>query len=294
MCGIIGCMIRNPEFVKSDLNSIYDSQKHRGQNGFGYALENSSIFKRYRTTTFSDIYEKIEEENFEEGDIFLFHHRMPTSTRNIEHCNHPITSEEKDLMIIHNGIITDSISNFPGHHFETKDYNYDDNSYGIKYYGYYELNKKENFKVTDSEFIVHSIQNFLDEGKDFNESLKNVTEKYLFSSFLLIRKNDDKIYFGSNNQDLLCFSLHNNLWLSSECPLNINSIDLANAYGYIDKNGKIYEWDIEADNNFLQYQNGYSLDYERYGNEKKEKEWNEKSDKNQATEIWKKYKYDLW
>ena len=282
MCGIIGCVIKNPEYIKKDLYLIYENQKRRGQNGFGYAISNSSSFKRFRTKVFPEIKDKIEKENFNEGDIFLFHHRLPTSTSNGIKYNHPIMNRDHNIMIIHNGIINDSIKNFPSYKFETKDY-----SIG---------------KITDSEFLIPTFQNFLNEGQDFDLALKNITEKYLFSAFFLIRKGNQKLYFGSNNQDLASFNLHENLWMSSEYPFKIKGTSLINTCGWIDINGKIDIKNLDLDNDFFNYQYGYSLDYWRCNKAKKEKreikydtEINDENEReNEKIELWKKYKYDLW
>ena len=181
------------------------------------------------------------------------------------------------MMIIHNGIINDSLKNFPYYKFETKDY-----SVG---------------KITDSEFLIPTIQNFINKGQDFDSALKNITEKYLFSSFFIIKKGSQKLYWGSNNQDLVYFRSHDNLWISSEYPIEFDGTCLINTYGWADMNGDLEIENLDLDNNFIDY--SYGLDYWRNNSKAKEEKWSRKfesEDENEdktKNELWRNVKYDL-
>lgn len=114
MCGILTYInapaSRLPQLVSSGLHE----QHRRGMDGAGYVLvlhsaPQSPIVKRFLSPfhALSQLSRDIDSIGRNERRVSLaFHHRLPTSTANVEQCNHPIQSGRSFL--IHNGIISNS------------------------------------------------------------------------------------------------------------------------------------------------------------------------------------------
>ena len=80
----------------------YTAQKSRGVRGFGYiAVENGKIKRVVRSTTEAGIERELKQETASE---ILFHHRLPTSTPNVEDSTHPIVIKNKLLKYMRSSI----------------------------------------------------------------------------------------------------------------------------------------------------------------------------------------------
>jgi predicted glutamine amidotransferase len=105
MCGIIYAknLIDNHP-VNNLVKILYENQKERGQLGFGFVGLNAEQIGTYRATDEEDIMKYLNEHQYDE---FLFHHRLPTSTRNTLKSTHPfvIEMDDKRYYFMHNGII---------------------------------------------------------------------------------------------------------------------------------------------------------------------------------------------
>lgn len=106
------------------------------------------------------------------------HHRYPTSTDNKSHCNHPIANEAQDIFIIHNGVMGNNKKDLDHQHtFETQD--------GKKY--------------TDSEVVVHIIEELLADGKTFEQAILALPDKLKGSYALaIVHKAEHRIYLLKN------------------------------------------------------------------------------------------------
>jgi len=127
ICGIIGCVIRDPKGVRKNLRWIYTSQKERGGKGAGFSIYRPSAgtINRVRAKKPQKLLKHKDLGNLRAGDLLLFHHRLPTSTPNIEACNHPIVNEDGTLHLIHNGWVISAsyhhdLLRKKGHVFETE------------------------------------------------------------------------------------------------------------------------------------------------------------------------------
>jgi glucosamine 6-phosphate synthetase-like amidotransferase/phosphosugar isomerase protein len=127
ICGIIGCVIRDPRGVKKNLRWIYTSQKERGMRGAGFSIYRpaTGTIDRVRAKKPQKLLKDSHLDNLRAGDMLLFHHRLPTSTPNIEACNHPIVNEDGTLHLIHNGWVISASYHYDllrkkGHVFETE------------------------------------------------------------------------------------------------------------------------------------------------------------------------------
>lgn len=107
MCGIVYVKRKDNRPAYKSVLKRYRNQKGRGTEGFGYvAIHNGAVVSYKRSATEKEIIKAIEKETAEE---ILFHHRMPTSTPNVEEAAHPILVESNYLkhqfFVAHNGVI---------------------------------------------------------------------------------------------------------------------------------------------------------------------------------------------
>jgi glutamine phosphoribosylpyrophosphate amidotransferase len=107
MCGIIHKKAVKG-MVKDDIAKLYELQKSRGTDGFGYLpIKNGKIGKLRQAETEKEIMAMLDKETANE---ILFHHRYPTSTPNFIEATHPIVVDNKNLTykyyVVHNGVIS--------------------------------------------------------------------------------------------------------------------------------------------------------------------------------------------
>lgn len=109
MCGLVGLFSKKGRPVGQQVFSLYKSQHTRGKEGFGYLAisDDWKLLAVNRAKTESGIKELIMKDK---APIILFHHRMPTSTKNTIGTTHPIFVSSKELeydyFFAHNGVIT--------------------------------------------------------------------------------------------------------------------------------------------------------------------------------------------
>jgi len=105
MCGIITAKnLRDNHPVNNLVKILYQNQKDRGQQGFGFVGLNRGQIGTYRATDEKGIIKYLNEEQYDE---IIFHHRLPTSTENTLKSTHPfvIAMDNKLYYFMHNGII---------------------------------------------------------------------------------------------------------------------------------------------------------------------------------------------
>jgi len=105
LCGIIYAknLVSNHP-VNNLLKILYQNQKYRGQQGFGFVGLNAGRIDIYRATDEKCIIKYLNEYHYDE---IIFHHRLPTSTENTLKSTHPFLIEiaDKKYYFMHNGII---------------------------------------------------------------------------------------------------------------------------------------------------------------------------------------------
>jgi len=232
MCGIIGVKVVKAKKIRKSIKRIYTQQVHRGTDGYGVAIGVNGEIIRHRSKG-EDIFNPSNWRDIQNGASVLFHHRIPTSTPNMECCNHPIMNEKQTMALIHNGMVSQYLGIWTeleeeGHKFETE----------LRYNTHDKGEVTECAEITDSEVLVHLLEGH----KDFGEGVKKLVDTIgYFSAFAFIRKNDDKIYLYSNGMPLCVYEdKHGNIFFSSENPYGnyYNNIELSHGeYGYIDENG---------------------------------------------------------
>src|ERR1035437_8233170 len=108
MCGIIHLKRFDGKLASKAVNRRYQSQKHRGSEGFGFVeLNNGIVGAVVRAEGEKEILAKLKAST---ADEIMFHHRFPTSTPNYIEATHPILVKHKDLKydyyVMHNGIVS--------------------------------------------------------------------------------------------------------------------------------------------------------------------------------------------
>lgn len=105
MCGIIYAKnLKDNHPVNNLVKILYENQKERGQQGFGFVGLNAEQIGTYRATGEKGIMKYLNEYQYDE---ILFHHRLPTSTDNTLKSTHPfvIEMDDKKYYFVHNGIV---------------------------------------------------------------------------------------------------------------------------------------------------------------------------------------------
>lgn len=221
MCGIIGISVNSPNHIKRDTYQVYRNQQYRGKQGFGLAIKHlNGGIERVRTRFEHEIFKEPLWDNIQEGDLVLFHHRIPTSSPNIPACNHPLANSTQTLFLAHNGIIT-GYDELNQRNFESKIELNEDKKFGWKHYD----------DFTDSELCLHRLDDLLLKN-DMLVSVKVLGEENFFSAFLIFHANEHKIYFVSNGADLNYYKFRDNKFISS-LPYNKKFEEIDYTFGYI-------------------------------------------------------------
>lgn len=207
MCGIVGSFVNKMSInMMKNMFDLFIHQKKRGVDGAGISINSQDKLYRFRSVSpyrLFSVYNIQLWDGMKDGDRVLFHHRFPTSSANKPSFNHPIKSEDGTFHLIHNGVISGYHNLFTdlvkrGHNFET--YNGDSQSF------------------TDSEVLVHLIEERIEAGDNMCEALKwlrkNVSGTF---SCLISIKGDNRIYMIRNGRELnISRDKQGNYYVSSE------------------------------------------------------------------------------
>jgi len=160
---------------------------------------------RVRGTTYADVFgwRNADYLNGLKEGVCFFHHRIPTSTGNTLESAHPFFNEEKNMMLVHNGMISNDTEIHhrlvkKGHIFES------------------EIILDE---FNDSEVILHLLEDKLVENNnDMVKSLEQVGDE-LKGSFVIVvaLKEEEEVYFLRHNNPLVISKdKEDNFFFSSE------------------------------------------------------------------------------
>ncbi len=124
MCGIIYVKSNNGLRVSKKILKLYDKQRSRGSDGFGYvAIKNGIIKEHVLREKEHEIRQVIKDSDANET---LYHHRLPTSTQNLYEAAHPIKVDHPSLKhvyyVAHNGVITNAKTLYDAHKKEGYEY----------------------------------------------------------------------------------------------------------------------------------------------------------------------------
>jgi len=218
MCGIV-FINHNTEMGRATKRAfrMYKQQERRGKQGYGCVVANN--------TTITGLYRSQDEAGImpvkhERGNLALFHHRLPTSTPNLEECTHPIYVSndllEYDYYVVHNGVITNAKELKDKH--ERLGFEYTTTvetvkSYKTKQGEYYD--KVSSVEFNDSESLAIDLALAIERGEKTIESKGSIA-----FVVLQVQKNGNKIqnvFFGRNLRNPLKMLYNNNeLVLSSD------------------------------------------------------------------------------
>jgi predicted glutamine amidotransferase len=182
------------------MEKMYDNQKGRGRDGFGFVevLDDEVNVKRF-------VFEQdfLDELKRSKSNHILCHHRIPTSTSNNTKSNHPIVLDDDgykhNYYFIHNGNINNA-----------KELREEHEKMGLKY------TTDSGDQFTDSEALAHEIALIaegINEPKDFNAKGG--------LAFIMIQTdkcdNPVALYFGRNyNNPIKIYQTKDSLTLRSE------------------------------------------------------------------------------
>jgi len=246
MCGIIAIKnTKNSQPVNQAIRIIYENQKSRGTDGFGFVGLSKKEIRVFRSTFEKGILDYLDENNFDE---ILFHHRNPTSTKNNLSSTHPfivdIPIKHKKYYIVHNGIITNDDELYAKH-----------KELGIKY----KSESESGLLFNDSEALAW----------EFALWLNGLIDKFKAKgSIALIGLEIDrrsnkalKLYFYRNSiADLRILRTKDILILSSEGKWNKVKANRVYYYDYKSKLIKKYQ-KLVVENKF-KWSYGYYDDYD--------------------------------
>jgi glucosamine 6-phosphate synthetase-like amidotransferase/phosphosugar isomerase protein len=231
MCGIIGFVVNDCNGVLDRLESIYENQQSRGRQGAGFAIKRGKKIMRFRSQNPKTALKEIAKRQLRVGDMVLFHHRFPTSSPNKAKFNHPISSEDGSIILIHNGHISNDKALYKRmratHQFETR----------------YKTSKESKAGITDSEVMVHSLEENLRSGGisgGFRAMADDVDGNFAVACFI---KPHNRIFLFKNAHNPIIVSKDDvgNFYFSSELPKGngleeVRELEIGEL-GYLDADG---------------------------------------------------------
>lgn len=230
MCGII--YSRDDNEVGIRVKNLFDNQKERGTDGFGIleVLSDAKVeHNKIKVSRFVCEKDTIDYLTKSKAKEILFHHRIPTSTRNSVKTNHPIIASNNvykhNYYLIHNGIINNCEMLKKGHE-----------ELGINY------TTIEGDKFNDSESLLHELALVI-------EGYKKESEYDIRGSLAFIMLQTDRetselknLFFGRSGNPLSLFELGESVTIRSLGSQNVQPDRLFN-YDY--KTGKITNREME-------------------------------------------------
>lgn len=195
MCGILTYIAAPSDRIVPLVASGLASQHGRGIDGAGYILiphwrADKPIVRRFLSPfhALPQLQKDIEEQADRDGLCSIaFHHRMPTSTSNVEHCNHPIASDGSFL--IHNGIIFNSSELKPRHEKE-----------GIMY------TTMDGTRFNDSEALAHDVTLALRKPKENKRGTSYKFKSQGSFAFVRYEPATRTLMYARNNMNPLLFA----------------------------------------------------------------------------------------
>lgn len=247
MCGLALCLSKTGKHTGQRMLSLYQKQASRGKLGFGYiAINNGEIVGVHRSTTEAGIKSKLVKDN---SEIILFHHRLPTSTKNTLGTTHPIFVShdelEFDYYFAHNGVITNAAMLKKQHEEIGYEYNTEFTEKTMAIY-----KQKDSEELTSSTTVFNDSEALAIELARFIEGKKSAVATYGGAAFwgVSMIKGTNKvetIVFGKNKGRDLCMET-NKKWfiISSETGENIEDMKL---FTLSMKDREITETDLHID-----------------------------------------------
>ncbi|WP_295723557.1 glutamine--fructose-6-phosphate transaminase (isomerizing) [uncultured Methanobrevibacter sp.] len=152
MCGIVGCVLKQKNAAPILLDCI-SKLEYRGYDSVGIATENNKIYIKKDKGKIIDVNTNLDLADME-GQSGIAHVRWATHGDPNKLNSHPHTDEEGSIAVVHNGIIE----------------NYDQIKASL-------ISEGHEFKSdTDTEVIPHLLKNFMDEGLNLEEAMRETVK----------------------------------------------------------------------------------------------------------------------
>jgi hypothetical protein len=211
MCGIVGALSFNDMPVNDTVLQVFENQRTRGLEGFGlYDYEYKNLV---RSTTEHGIKKWLR--RYPSSNI-LFHHRLPTSTKNVKNACHPFSTKDHfktNYVLVHNGYLFNDDDLKEAHELK-----------GIKYHS-----EQPDGTFNDSEALLWDIALYL-EGKQ--KTVKAEGAIAFICIAITPGKKANKMYFGRNTSPLKMLHTEEGLLLSSEGPGVATETDTLYTFNY--------------------------------------------------------------
>lgn len=207
-CGIV---YANGNNASEEILKQYKAQRDRGTRGFGFVTIGEQA-QRQRFTEEQDTMFALGATNAKE---ILFHHRYPTSTANVEFCNHPIANSKDykhNYYLVHNGIIHNAQELHAKHTRDNLHYDTEHKVTRVTEFTDFGFRKSdmEDDGFNDSETLLHELALVLEGRKDKLDTKGSI-------AFILLQTDKDdkplKLYFGRNHSSPLKFKRTSELFM---------------------------------------------------------------------------------
>lgn len=184
MCGIVHYIDFRGKSVAGRTINRFQSQRHRGTNGFGYYLPIADRLSHSPSESrlLRDLKHQAEILPMDQTSEVMFHHRFPTSTDNVRNACHPFSTRwegfKNNYVLVHNGWLTNDLELHDNHY-----------KMGIRY-----VSEQPNGQFNDSEALLYDLALWL-EGYQDEPKAKGAI------AFTLIERVDgkqSKLHFGRN------------------------------------------------------------------------------------------------
>jgi predicted glutamine amidotransferase len=196
MCGLVFSHNRDGHAVNKQVLRQYHNQKQRGKDGYGVYDASRNFMVHETTEKRITKYVKRHPSN-----SLMFHHRMPTSTKNVKTACHPFSTGKQfgdtEYVLMHNGGIWNDISLY-GDHYKN----------GIRY-----QSLLDDGSYNDSEALLWDFALYM-EGQ---QAEMNAYGPMAFICMQLTNGKPTMLYFGHNDERPLKMKrTKSSLFLSSE------------------------------------------------------------------------------
>ena len=150
MCGIVGCVLKGKKAAPVLLDCI-SKLEYRGYDSVGIATENNEINIKKDAGKIAEVNKKLNLADME-GNCGIAHVRWATHGDPNQINSHPHTDENKEIAVVHNGIIE----------------NYLDIKEDLEKEGH--IFKSD----TDTEVIPHLLEKYMKKGLNLESSMREV------------------------------------------------------------------------------------------------------------------------
>lgn len=196
MCGIIGCILDNKKAAPVLLECV-KRLEYRGYDSVGIATSGSEIIIKKDSGKIDDVQENLTLSDLP-GKMGIAHVRWATHGLPTKENAHPHTDCKNRISLVHNGIIE----------------NYKEIKDQLTSEGH--IFKSE----TDTEVIPHLIEKYMDEGNDFESSIrlavKNLKGSYAFAAISI--DEPDKVIGVRKESPLIVGKGENKFFIASDAP----------------------------------------------------------------------------